>query len=195
MRTGHVGHADRLWLVAGAITAAVLLAVGWFFFINPQNDETSSLRDQADVTQVRLTSLERRLDELRRQSKNLPRYRAQLALDRQALPTTSALSDFLRELQTAGDATGMAVNGVIVGSPTQVSAGGAQLHALPITLTAAGRVGDVDRFLDQLQKVQPRAVLISTANVAADEGAGAVAGSVTLTLNLQVFVAPAATRQ
>jgi Tfp pilus assembly protein PilO len=195
MRTGQVGHADRLWLIGGALGAAALLAVGWFFFINPQNDETSNLRDQADTAQLRLTSLEHRLEELRQQNKNLPRYRARLALDRQALPTTSALSDFLRQLQTAGDATGVDVNGVIVGSPAQVSAGGAQLHALPITLTAAGRVGDVDRFLDELQKVQPRAVLISTANIAADEGAGAVPGSVTLTLNLQVFVAPATTTQ
>jgi Tfp pilus assembly protein PilO len=184
-------HAGRLWEVVGAVGAVTLLAIGWFFFISPQKGQTSELRDEAAMTEVRLTTLQQRLVELRKQHQNLAEYRAQLVRDRKALPTTSGLSDFLRELQAAGDKEGVSVSGVAVGIPSQVAAGGTKVYSLPITLTADGSGGRLYRFLDQVQQVQPRAVLItSTSAVAEQQTKGSIAGSTTLTLGLQAFVAP-----
>jgi Tfp pilus assembly protein PilO len=186
MRGAPVG---RLWVLGGAAGAVLLIVVSWFLFISPQNAETSSLEDQAAAAQLRANSLARRLAELKRQNEELPKYKAQLVKDRQALPTTSGLSDFLRELQVAGDSAGVTVQGVIVGSPTRVPAKAAQVHALPITLTAGGSSAKLSRFLDQLQRLQPRAVLISSANAVPDDANGSLAGSATLTLTVAVFTA------
>jgi Tfp pilus assembly protein PilO len=181
---------DRLWMIGGAAGAAVLLAIGWFFFISPQKGQTSSLNDRAAATQLRLTSLGHKLADLRQQNRDLPRYRAQLARDRQALPTTSDLSNFLRELQTVGDATSVSVSGLLVGTPSQINVATAKVYALPITLNADGPAANLDRFLDQLQRVQPRAVLITSANATPVDQSGSLVGTVALTLSLQVFVAP-----
>jgi Tfp pilus assembly protein PilO len=189
MRTGRV---DRLWALGGVLSAAALLAIGWFFLISPQNARTSSLHDETATAQSRAAALQRRLGELRQQNGDLPRYRARLEADRQALPTTSDLSDFLRGVQSVGDSTGVSVQLLTVGAATQVTAADTKVYALPISLTATGATEKVDRFLAQLQQGQPRAVLIGNANLTWKDQSGSVAGSVDLQLSLQVFVAPPA---
>jgi type IV pilus assembly protein PilO len=180
---------DRLWLVGGAITAVVLLVIAWFVFINPRNSENSGLREQGRAAEARVGQLAKRLAELRQQNAELPRYMAQLERDRQALPTSSGLSDFLRSLQAAGDAAGVSVGGLAVGTANQVAAAGTQIHALPLTVTASGRAGNLSQFVDQLQHVQPRAVLINSANMTGDQAAKS-GDTFNLMLSLQVFVAP-----
>ncbi len=184
------GRADRLWMIGGALGAVALLAIGWFLFIGPKKQQTNSLHDQLDAAQLRRVTLEHQLADLRQQNRDLPRYLAQLARDRQALPTTLNLSDFLRELESAGGSTGVTVSGLLVGAPLQVSAAGKQVYALQVSLTATGTAAKLNQFLDQLQQVQPRAVLISSASSVPEDQSGTLAGSVTLTLSLQVFVAP-----
>ncbi len=186
-----VARVDRLWLVGGVLGSAALLAVGWFALIDPQYSEAASLSEQTVTAQRGLTSLEHRLVELKREKGNLEQYRAKLASDRQALPTTAGLSDFLRELQTAGTGTNVSVSGMIVGSATKTTAAGGEVFALPITLTAVGSIADLGNFLDELQQVQPRAVLISSVNAVPDGEGTSLADTVTLTVSLQVFVAPA----
>jgi Tfp pilus assembly protein PilO len=180
-------HAGRLWATGGVLGAAVLFAIAWFFLISPKNSEASSLRDRADAASLRLPSLQKQLTELRKQHGDLKKYQDQLERDRKALPTESGLSTFLRDLQAAGDSVGVSVGGVSVGAPTQVTAAGARLNALPVTLSANGDTANVNRFLDQLQQVQPRAVLITSASVSANPQR---AGGSTLNLTMQVFVAP-----
>jgi len=185
-----IGYTDRLWTVGGALGAIALLAVGWFFFIGPQYAQASALEDDVAVTQDRVTALQRRLGELRQQNSDLARYNAELQRDRQALPTTSGLTDFLRELQTAGNNIGVGISGLTVGTPVPITAAGVPLHALPITMTATGKSARLNQFLNTLQRVQPRAVLINSANLSTEDKMGSLAGSVSLTLSIQVYVAP-----
>lgn len=184
-------YGDRPWTIGGAAGAAVLLAVGWFFFIGPEKSETARLDTEAATLRARAPGIQERLAELRRKNVDLAQYRAQLDTYRKALPTSPSLSDFLREMQAAGDNAGVVVSGLIIGQPAPVVAAGTAMQALPITLTATGPSARVNAFLDQLQQVQPRAVLISSANVTPSAQEGTVAGAVDLTLSLQVFVAPA----
>lgn len=182
-------RADRLWLVGGLLSAVVLFAVGWLFFIGPQRAQTRDLNDQAAAAQLHAAGLQRRLSELRQQSADLPTYRARLAGDRQALPTTSGLPDLLRQLQRIGDLTGVAVDGMLVGAPQEAAAGTHRVYALPLTLTATGIAADLRAFLDRLQLVQPRAVLIDNVAATPDEHSLTLAGRVVLTLGVRVFVA------
>jgi Tfp pilus assembly protein PilO len=191
--------ADRLWILAGAVAIAVVLAVGWFFMVSPQYDQVGTLNGQAATSGDQVSLLQRRLAQLRKQNENLPAYLAELAKQRAALPTTSGLSDLLRELQTAGDATGAAVSGVNVGGVTDVSAGGNRLYALPLTLTVTGSVPQLRAFLDQLQQVQPRAVLVTSASLSSADTGGASAAPkastapASISLGMKAFVAPGPT--
>jgi Tfp pilus assembly protein PilO len=181
-----LGRTDRMWVVGGVLCAAVLLAISWFFLVSPQHDQTGSLNAEAASAAKRVTSLQQRLAELRKQNEHLAQYQDQLANDRKALPTSSGLSDLLRELQAAGDATGVSVSGLSVGGAASAAAPGGPVYALPLTVTAKGPVERLDKFLDQLQQVQPRALLINTATVTvAKDG-------VTLALTIEAFVAASA---
>jgi Tfp pilus assembly protein PilO len=182
-------HRDRLWAGGGAVGTIALLLLGYLLFISPQYAETTKLRAEAVAGQQHLTTLEHRLVELRQQNGDLERYRAQLARDRQALPTDSGLADFMRELEAAGTGTGVSVTGLLVGSPTG-TAGNAEIFVLPVTLVASGTGQRVSAFLDQLQQVQPRAVLVNNVSVVPEGISGTLADAVTLTINLSLFIAP-----
>jgi Tfp pilus assembly protein PilO len=179
---------ERLWTIGGGLSAVLLLAVGWLFLIGPKYDEAERIGVETVEAQQRITKLERRLADLRQQNADLPKYQEQLAVQRQALPSTAAISDLLRELQAAGDRTGVLVSGVAVGNATAVaSQGGTRVLSLPINLTATGPVAKLNDFLHQLQQVQPRAVLIGGVNLTAT-----VSTSASVSINLRAFVAPTA---
>ena len=76
---------------------------------------------------------------------------------------------------------------------TAPTATGTGVYGLPITAQVTGSPVALGQFLQQLQAVQPRAVLITKLI----EGTGPVAGSklagTSLQLTMQAFVAPAAT--
>ncbi len=182
-------HADRLWMIGGVLGAALLIAVGWFLAINPKMAETDELRGQKETTETQLIVLRHRLSELQEESKKLPQYKATLKRNQAALPTDSGVPDFLRQLQDSGEVVDATVTGVTVGAPEQE--GGTGLYALPITVTVEGLPNDLGRFLDQLQRVQPRAVLVESANMIAG-GENSSGKQQTMTLAIKAFVAPKA---
>jgi Tfp pilus assembly protein PilO len=215
-------QAERLWLIGGGLVALVLFLIGYFFFISPQRAKTSDIDAQITTAKDQNALLQNRIDMLREQSKDLSKVEAAVAQARLALPTSSGVSDFLRSLQSLGNATLTDVTSLSVGAPTDVtSITGAQpsasasssapadanapavpqsvepaspIYALPISATVTGTPGSLEKFLDQLQAVQPRAVLITEINqggTAALPGTGnPAAGKTSLKLTMQAFVAP-----
>jgi Tfp pilus assembly protein PilO len=211
---------ERLWLVAGGLVAFVMLLIGYFFFISPQRSSTSDVNQQTATARQQNAVLQARLDALREQNKNLSRYKAQLAAGQEALPSTSGTSDFLRTLQSLGAATLTDVTQLTVGQPkdvtpvsvtqpvaaTSTAAAAAEteaaapaaaaaaapgVYALPITASVSGSAPALAKFLDQLQAVQPRAVLISSISMTTgSSGAAADSGSYTVQLTMEAFVAP-----
>jgi Tfp pilus assembly protein PilO len=176
---------DQLWVVGGVLCAVVLLAVSYFFLISPQHAQRESLNASAASAEDRLAALRGRLNDLRNENSKLAGYKADLVRERQALPTTSGLSDLLRELQSAGDLADVTVSGLNVGAIVAVSISTGTVYSLPLSLSAGGTVPKLNAFLDQLQKVQPRALLISTATLSINED-----GTARIALTLQAFVAP-----
>ncbi|MDT4918685.1 MAG: hypothetical protein QOH89_3385 [Pseudonocardiales bacterium] len=206
---------ERLWLVAGGLIAFVMLLIGYFFFVSPQRSNTADVVGRAATVQQQNIVLQARLDALREQNQNLGKYQAELQALQQALPSTSGISDFLRTLQSLGNATLTDVTALTVGQPIAVtpvvaaqptaSAGATpetapavivapSAYALPINATVSGSAAALSKFLDQLQAVQPRAVLISqlglSGGAAAESGATASSGAFTLSLTMQAFVVP-----
>lgn len=205
---------ERLWLVSGGLVAFVMLLVGYFFFISPQRSDTASVNQQEATVRQQNAVLQARLDALNEQNKDLPRYQAEETALEQALPSASGISDFLRTLQSLGNATLTDVTTLTVGQPVAVTpvaaaqptaspgasapsppAGTTPIattsgaYGLPITATVTGSANALAKFLDQLQAVQPRAVLINNIGLTGSTTA-ATSGSFTMTLTMQAFVAP-----
>jgi type IV pilus assembly protein PilO len=220
-------QAERLWLIGGGLVAFLLILIGFFLVISPQRSQTSKVDSQVRAAREQNVALQQRIDALRQQNKNLARYRAQLATAKLALPAATGMSDFLRSLQALGNTTGTNVTSLTVGQPVDASSaltaaapGAASAPGAPAATTAAaappagtvpvvtvyamaisaqvsGTPAALNKFLQQLQEVQPRAVLITqiveTDAATAKSGAGSTgtAGGPTLQLSMQAFVAPA----
>jgi Tfp pilus assembly protein PilO len=213
---------ERLWLVGGGLVAFVMFLIGYFFFISPQRSETSDVNSQVATTRDQNTVLQHRIAALNEQNKNLAKYQVDLQNARLALPATSAISDFLRSLQSLGNATLTNVTSLAVGVPTDVSAlaagapsaaatpnadptatsapnvtapaaGGSAIYALPISATVTGSPSALAKFLEQLQEVQPRAVLVTQITQSTGTSVGAVSaptGTTAIQLTMEAFVAP-----
>jgi Tfp pilus assembly protein PilO len=191
-----VRNVARIWMIGG-LAVIVLLAVGsWFLLISPKFAKASDVRTQVEDTQTQLITLRRKIAGLNAQKAQLPKYKAALKRNQQALPSDSGVPDFLRQLQSSGEKTGVTVSGVSVAAPAP-AAGAAGVWQLPITLIADGAPDDLGSFLNDLQAVQPRAVLIQSVNLtqgtgdSADSSSGSSGGS-SLSLSLMAYVAPPA---
>lgn len=183
---------DRIWIGGGALVAVVLLAVAWFVFISPQNATTESMGNEVEMAEAKVVSARERLVELRKQNENLDEYLLKLERDRAALPVDSGMPDFLRHLQAAGDKTGVAINGLVVGSPTKITVASGTIYYLPLTLNAAGSAANLESLLNELQQVQPRAALMTSVDMAATGQSNSLSGElVNLTVNMWVFVTSA----
>ncbi len=185
-----IRHAHRLWMIGGVAAAVALSVLSWMLFIGPQRSQTGSLNDEAAAAQLRLDTLQHQLAKLQKESEDLPTLRAALDDLRQAVPATADLSEFLRELQASDNRTGVFVHDVIVGVPAQPAHPAAGVYALPVTLTADGTAASLEDLLRQLQQAQRRGVLITSVELTPAEQGGTLKGPVSLTVNIQVFVAP-----
>jgi Tfp pilus assembly protein PilO len=178
---------DRIWLAAGVLVSAGLVLISWFLLIAPQHSLAASYQTQTEDTQGRATVLVKRLSELRKQNTNLDSYVSELRAYQAALPTAAATADFLRSMQTIGDAKDVIVTAVAVSDPQQLSTVNSAVYQLPISVTASGTTARVESFLSDLQTVQPRAVLLVKMAVTT------TSGGISVALDLRAFVASSAT--
>ena len=180
---------DRLWMFGALAGAVALSALAWFLLIGPQRTETTDVEDQTAQAEGQVVVEQRKLARLTAEYTERDKYAAELATNRKALPTAAATGDLLRELQSAGDVAGVTVSSLSAGSPTEIK-GASGVAAVTITVTAAGRLDKLQAFLDQIQRIQPRAMLVFNVSFAPSENGGPITGSgAQLTLSAQVFVA------
>jgi Tfp pilus assembly protein PilO len=189
-------NAARIWMFGGIAVTVLLAVASWFLLISPKYSEASDVRGQVEETQAQLITLRKKIAGLNAQKAQLPKFRAALKVNQQALPSDSGVPDFLRQLQSSGEKAGVSVSGVSVASPAQVP-GVSGVWQLPITLIADADPVKLGVFLNDLQAVQPRAVLVQSANLTqgGTNGADSTSGGTTktsLNLTLMAYVAPPA---
>ena len=137
---------DRLWMFGALAGAVALSALAWFLLIGPQRDETNAVREQTAVAQDQELTERRKLARLNAEFADRERFAAELAANRQALPTAAATADLLRELQAAGDAADVAVTSLTAGNPMELKAT-AGVAAVTITVVANGELTRLQAFL------------------------------------------------
>jgi Tfp pilus assembly protein PilO len=193
------GSNERIWIGSSVIGAALVAALAWMFVISPEMSHASSLNDQTASAQQQNTLLQIKTNKLRKQSQELPQLTQQLAQTRAGLPSSSGLTDFTRQVSALASSLDLTLSQVTVGaakaaggSPTAVGAAANGLYAIAITLTTAGDVHHLEAFLNNLQYVGNRRVLISSVQLAPSANAKTVSISqaASATVQLSVFVAP-----
>lgn len=182
-------HADRIWMIAGAVVILLLGLVSWFLLIRPQEIETDDLTLQTDTARSQAADIRKRIAELKKEQASLPKLRATLRGYQDALPVDSGVPAFLRQLQAAGTDLDVDVSGITVSSPAEV-AQVPGVWALPIQLTVDGTAANLGAFLDQLQGAdQKRAVLVESANLTLTDDSKPD-GEMSVSLAVKAFVAP-----
>lgn len=179
---------DRLWMCGAFAGAMALSALAWFLLIGPQRAETVSVEEQTTTGEVQELVEQRRLAKLNVDFADRDRYAAELAANRQALPAVAATGDLLRELQNAGEAAGISVTSVTAGRPIELKSIPG-VAAVPITIAATGPMIKLQAFLNQIQRIQPRAMLVSNISFSPNAGGGPITGTAELSISAQVFVA------
>jgi len=179
----------KLWAIGGAVVAVVVVFVSWSVFIGPRNAQAAEVQDRATAAEDRLIALQRKLVTLREDAADVAKFRAKLATDRLALPTTSAVPDLLRDLQAAATQTGVSVDGMSVGAAAATEV--PSVSSLSIALTVLGTQPNLNSFLDKVQGELPRAVLIDSAN-STPSGPDGLNRGASLSLTMKVFVDTAA---
>jgi hypothetical protein len=208
----NIGRIERTWIGLGVISAVVIAMAGWFLFVSPQQARTSTLQSQVSDAQLRSATLESKLASLSQENVNLPQYELALAHDQAALPAVNGLPNFLREVQAVGASTLVQTSKVQANPPVPVTANGAPVGAAPtavasgsttgpakptllmiqVTVDAIGSPTQLTSFIDQLQSVQSRAVLIIHAVLGGNTGCTcpAATGAISLQLTMNLFVEP-----
>jgi Tfp pilus assembly protein PilO len=181
---------DRMWLLGGIVVMLLLVAGSWFLLIAPKNAEADEVRSSAADATAQLIILKHQVAALKAESAKLDSYKTQLQTNQKALPTTSGVPDFLRQLQDSGTAVDVDISNVSVGAP-ELTKDVAGVYQLPISLSAAGTVADMSAFLNRLQQVQPRAVLLKSVGLteSTDVATGATSMQ-TASISLLAFVSP-----
>ncbi|MEU8814900.1 type 4a pilus biogenesis protein PilO [Actinoplanes sp. NPDC048796] len=173
-------RANQVWL-AGGIAAIVLLVLGtWFLLISPKLSDTDAVQAEADDVNIQLLRLNKEVAQLAAQDKKRATYQASVNELADNLPESYAEPDFLRMLQTVGAATNVAVSNFTAGDPAAAKTVTTAVE-VPVTLTATGTQSNIDRFLDRLQDVQDRAVLVTSVGLSTEDGA------MTANINLTAF--------
>jgi Tfp pilus assembly protein PilO len=108
-----------------------ILAASWFLLVAPKRSQASELRGKATEQQATNAGLVLKLNELKAQSLDLPKQKAQLAVMRKQIPDNPALPTLIRSLTAAGKKVGVTLVSMKPGTPV------AAVVAVPVAVAAA----------------------------------------------------------
>src|SRR4051794_40551198 len=159
-----IRRTDRLWMLSGLLGIVVIVVAAYFLAIKPIYVDKADKQGQADDQEMTLVTLRTQLNQLKAKARDQATYTAQLRAKTAALPDSYDVPNYLRALQTSGTAVDVTVSGISVGMPAMVT-GVTNVNSIPINLTATGTPANLGKFINRLQNVQTRAVLVRSLNM------------------------------
>ncbi|MBD8537893.1 hypothetical protein [Frigoribacterium sp. CFBP 8751] len=102
---------NRMMLIAAALTAVVVLALGFLVGVQPQLVAASSAESQQQSVEAQNETLRESLATLEADNAKLPDLKSELATLDTSVPSQAALSSFLTELDQLAGASGTTVTG------------------------------------------------------------------------------------
>lgn len=213
-------HNERVW-IGGGVIATLLLAGGlWSFVVSPQLDNVDSLKAQTADAQVQNLALQGNVSRLKAQYDHIADVKRELNAVHEQLPAQNALAQLTAQLSAQARAHHVsltqynAANPQPVAPPTATTAAAAApastapaavpatgaspasgLYAIQVSVIVTGKVPDELGFVRAVQKDGPRTALVTSTQLQSGSstgGSGSGTGGSSLTLQMDVFVAPAA---
>lgn len=197
----------RKWTFATIALVALILVGSWFLLIGPQRAQASDLSDQTAAVTASNDQLEVEIATLKQQQKQLPKWQAQLAQLREQLPASPALPGLIRDLSDVAHRAGVDLTSLTPAAPVTMgpavvaptTPGGTVglqpgvLASLDVQLTASGGYFEIQRFVNNLERMQ-RSFLVVGVSITEDDAAaaedGAPEGTLTATVSGRVFLVP-----
>lgn len=171
----------QLWLLTALGTLAVL-AGGWFLLVTPKANQASALRSDVDAQLQANRTLQRQIDSLTKQKKDLPKLQAELEKFATKIPNNPALPALVRSLSDAAEKWGVELVAVSPSAPVLAPAAapatgtagtvtaaaaapvGLTLAHIPVTVGIKGTYSQISSFLAEVEGL-PRAFLVTTVSV------------------------------
>ncbi len=187
------------------IVATFVLLGGWFFAaFKPAQSKLGEVRAQVETTKTEVVSLTQKLEHLQALKRDEKSLRAQAARFREALPTKTAVSDFIRQVQDAAEEAGidfLTVTPSLPTAPTVVAAVApvapvatpapsadteaaqnvappapvSPLQAISVSLTADGKFFEIEKFVNKLEHLE-RSIRIDDFTLGGGGSAGGAPG-------------------
>lgn len=157
-------RARSLWGAGTTIIALLAAAACWFLALSPMLEE----KDAATAEAARVEDLNetRRLEvaRLAADRENLPALEAELDGLRRQFPTDLELESFVQQLAHLSARSGATVASVSRSTPTPRDAEGAgRLYRVAVNLTVEGTFDQQLQYLSDLQTVEDRLFLVTSA--------------------------------
>jgi hypothetical protein len=112
---------DRVWLAGGAVAGVVISALAWFMVVSPELSNASSLDEQTVASQTQNISLQSKIHRLQADNSNMDALVASLRQARTALPVTTGLAEFTRQLSAYATEYGVVISGITAGDPAALT--------------------------------------------------------------------------
>jgi len=194
------------WLVGGAVTAVLIVAVSWVMFIGPELSSAKKLHAETTASNQWNRTLQAKARTLEDKSTHVAQYTSSLRRSQAAIPYDSGLPAFTLQLNAQAKAHKVSVTSVTVGAVTEIvpPAGGAatgstppasdgKLYSMQVTVQSEGSFENQLAFLEAIRSTGARRALVT--GVQASSGGGArttasIDGSASFSAQMDVFSAP-----
>ena len=97
----------RSWTIVGIFGALIVLLLGWFLLVSPQQSKASSTSMEAAEVQGTAEGLQVKANNLKKQAVDLPQKQQELAALSQRLPDNAGVAEIIRQITAAAARSGV----------------------------------------------------------------------------------------
>jgi Tfp pilus assembly protein PilO len=161
----------RQTLLLCALVAVLVVALYWLTLFKPQREELEQVQAQIVAQEAQQRDLETQLLRLRDVRNRAPEIEAELAAASAVIPDHEALPRLLSLLQSAGDDSGVTIQGVTTGRPNLVAGTSPEVASIDVTLQLQGGYFQLVDFLRRIEDpaITPRGMQWTTASLSRGE--------------------------
>lgn len=206
----------RRWLIATVVVCLILVLLGWFLVISPNNGRAAATGDELSQIEGATQALKIKASALQKQSAELDAKKEELQTLSEKLPDDAGVAQILTQISSAAARAGVTVNSFTPGAPTPLvapvpaaapsptaesgeapaaataatAAPVSKLSYVPVTIAVEGSPSQVSAFVTNLENIT-RAMLIT--NLDLTTGGGDKGGSLAANIQGRIFMRPTGT--
>lgn len=167
------------WILGATIACVIIVALGYFFGINPKLDSAEVTTEYAEDQESRNDILAMEVQRLAAEYEKLDEHQKDIDTMRIGIPVDPHLPELFRDLDDLADQTNVTIAHTSPNTPEEVpvteeaaeifTASG--LIAMPIDFDVTGNYDNVTEFIKKIQKDLPRHFLITALDYTPEDDA------------------------